>query len=199
MIITAWCDGSVRGSLGGLGYRFEAPRLFEEHSWTVKGLKSNEAEFLAALVALRHARVLGAKSIRLWSDATMLVGAIQGTHKMKAGCLPLIISHLKLELKMFCDRASVAWLNRSSNPAHHLAYQATQSAVGQPLTFGAALTLFTDGLAYAQRQETVLAKMSEDLAEARNAARTLLQQIPESINVSCWIHRCPWLVEELPQ
>lgn len=84
-------DGCSRGNPGpaGIGYLIfdENGRLISSKGRYVGIRTNNEAEYLAAIEALREALALGASEIELFSDSELLVKQVKGEYSVRSGKL----------------------------------------------------------------------------------------------------------------
>ena len=74
----------------------------------------SEAEYGAVLLGLYNARMLGAKTVDLYSDSQLIVRQITGQYRCKAANLKPYLEEVREEIKQF-DHVSVTWIPREKN------------------------------------------------------------------------------------
>ncbi len=111
-------DGCSRGNPGkaGIGYL-----IFDEHGHLIsRGSKpigvrtNNEAEYIAAIEALKEALRLGASEVELFSDSELLVKQVRGNYAVRSGRLKPLYEEL-LKLSRMLRRFEVKHIKRSAN------------------------------------------------------------------------------------
>lgn len=80
-------DGGARGNPGpaGLGVYITDPdgAVVMEHSRYLGEMTNNQAEYLAIVDALEHAKELGAEEVRMFMDSELAVKQLNGEYKVK--------------------------------------------------------------------------------------------------------------------
>lgn len=80
-------DGGARGNPGPAGIGVvvsdEAGKVLEEHAVYLGVTTNNQAEYQAAILGLRRAVALGAKSVEVVADSELLVRQAMGEYKVK--------------------------------------------------------------------------------------------------------------------
>ncbi len=98
-------DGCSRGNHGpaGVGYLIfdENGRLLSKKGKYVGMKTNNEAEYLAAIEALREALALGASEVELLSDSELLVKQVRGSYAVKSDRLAPLHEQLIDLIKCF--------------------------------------------------------------------------------------------------
>lgn len=111
-------DGCSRGNPGpaGIGYLIfdEGGRLLSK-KWKHVGLRTNnEAEYLAAIEALKEALSLGASEIELLSDSELLVKQIRGEYAVRSDRLAPLHEELIRLVRSF-EKFIVKHIERDGN------------------------------------------------------------------------------------
>ena len=115
-----YCDGSAFPNPGtmGLGATLSKPDG-EHHELSVtascKGC-NNEAEARAMVLALDHARLLGAKNVRVYSDSRVVVDQLSGLDSRRIERLEPLFENIRSLLASF-EQADVAWIPGHRNTA----------------------------------------------------------------------------------
>lgn len=111
-------DGGSRGNPGpsGLGvFITDADgKVVMEHSRYLGVMTNNQAEYLAIIDALEHAKTLGADEVRMFMDSELAVRQIKGEYKVKnpeLGKLFMRVHNLKIGFK----KVSFAHVRREMN------------------------------------------------------------------------------------
>ena len=126
-------DGCSRGNPGpaGIGYLIfdEGGRLLSK-KWKHVGLRTNnEAEYLAAIEALKEALSLGASEIELLSDSELLVKQIRGEYAVRSDRLAPLHEELIRLVRSF-EKFIVKHIERDGNrEADRLAKLAASSSL----------------------------------------------------------------------
>jgi len=126
-------DGCSRGNPGpaGIGYLIfdEGGRLLSK-KWKHVGLRTNnEAEYLAAIEALKEALSLGASEIELLSDSELLVKQIRGEYAVRSDRLAPLHEELIRLVRGF-EKFIVKHIERDGNrEADRLAKLAASSSL----------------------------------------------------------------------
>jgi ribonuclease HI len=113
-----FADGCSRGNPGpaGIGYLiFDEDGRLVSRKWRHVGVRTNnEAEYLAAIEALREALALGASEIELFSDSELLVKQIKGEYSVRSGRLAPLHEEL-MKLARSFERLTVVHVERDEN------------------------------------------------------------------------------------
>jgi ribonuclease HI len=111
-------DGGSRGNPGpsGLGVFITDVdgKVVMEHSRYLGVMTNNQAEYLAIIDALEHAKTLGADEVRMFMDSELAVRQIKGEYKVKnpeLGKLFMRVHNLKIGFK----KVSFAHVRREMN------------------------------------------------------------------------------------
>lgn len=124
-------DGCSRGNPGpaGIGYLiFDEDGRLISRKWKYVGVRTNnEAEYLAAIEALREAVALGASEAELFSDSELLVKQLRGEYGVRSPRLAHLHSEL-MEIIKPLKRFVVMHVERNENrEADRLAKRAASS------------------------------------------------------------------------
>jgi ribonuclease HI len=89
-------DGGARGNPGpaGLGVYItdEAGKVLMEHSRYLGETTNNQAEYMAIIDALEHAKELGADEVDMYMDSELAVKQLNGEYRVRnAGLAPLFL------------------------------------------------------------------------------------------------------------
>lgn len=107
------CDGSAfpNPRTMGLGASLVAPDGTQHQLSITASSKgcNNEAEARAMLLALQHARLLGARNVRIHSDSRVVVDQLSGLDSRKIDRLEELFENIRVMLASF-DDASVVWI-----------------------------------------------------------------------------------------
>lgn len=128
-----YCDGSAFPNPGtmGLGATLSGPDG-EQHQLSVtassKGC-NNEAEARAMMAALEHARLLGARNVRIHSDSRVVVDQLSDQETRRIDRLDDLFERLHAMLASF-EHADVVWIPGHRNTA---ADALARSAAGLPV------------------------------------------------------------------
>lgn len=123
-----YCDGASRGNpgLAGAGVVLVAPHgeVRRLHKEFLGQTTNNVAEYRSLLLALKLARSLGIKRIRLYSDSELLVRQINGSYRVKQPHLLALWQEAQRGLRTF-ESFEVSHVPRELNhQADRLANQA---------------------------------------------------------------------------
>lgn len=124
MHVTLHTDAAITGhtNKGGLGTTAVAFVIVSEDGEVLNkgGLVMDgkttisEGEYGAVLLGLYNARMLGAKTVDLYSDSQLIVRQITGQYQCKAAHLKPYLEEVREEIDQF-DRVKVAWIPREKN------------------------------------------------------------------------------------
>lgn len=111
-------DGCSRGNPGpaGIGYLiFDEDGRLVSKRWRHVGVRTNnEAEYMAAIEALREALALGASEIKLFSDSELLVKQIKGEYFVRSDRLAPLHEGLMKLVRSF-EKFTVTHVERGEN------------------------------------------------------------------------------------
>ncbi|MEM3781682.1 MAG: reverse transcriptase-like protein [Candidatus Micrarchaeaceae archaeon] len=111
MKLLVYTDGASRGNPGmsASGFRIydESHTLLKQGAVYNGTATNNEAEYKAAIAALKAALALGADEIELYSDSKLMVNQLSGNFKVKSGSLKRLNLEAKELLSKFKKRALV--------------------------------------------------------------------------------------------
>ncbi|MEM0329047.1 MAG: ribonuclease HI family protein [Nitrososphaerota archaeon] len=111
-------DGCSKGNPGpaGIGYLIfdESGTLISSRGRYVGIRTNNEAEYLAAIEALREALTLGASEVELFSDSELLVKQIKGEYSVKSSRLSPLYAEL-MSLARNLEKFVVTHVERGEN------------------------------------------------------------------------------------
>lgn len=124
MHLTIHTDAAIEGhtNKGGLGISAVAFVIVDSEGEVLRkaGLVMegkttiSEAEYGAVLLGLYNARMLGAKTVDLYSDSQLIVRQITGQYQCKAAHLKPYLEEVREEISQF-DRVNVTWIPREQN------------------------------------------------------------------------------------
>ena len=128
-----YVDGCSRGNPGpaGIGYLIfdEDGRLLSK-KWKHVGVRTNnEAEYLAAIEALREALSLGASELELLSDSELLVKQVRGEYAVRGSRLAPLHEELMRLVGSFEKFAAMHIERNENREADRLAKLAASSSL----------------------------------------------------------------------
>jgi len=128
-----YVDGCSRGNPGpaGIGYLIfdEDGRLLSK-KWKHVGVRTNnEAEYLAAIEALREALSLGASELELLSDSELLVKQVRGEYAVRSSRLAPLHEELMRLVGSFEKFAAMHIERNENREADRLAKLAASSSL----------------------------------------------------------------------
>lgn len=117
-VVNIYVDGASRGNPGeaGVGVIIIAKggKVLKEIGRYLGKTTNNVAEYQALIIALKEAKSLGVKAIKMFADSELVVKQIKGEYKVKnAGLLPLY-KEAKTLLMEF-SRYDIIHINREKN------------------------------------------------------------------------------------
>jgi ribonuclease HI len=117
-IIKIYTDGGARGNPGpaGIGIVFydQKNRLIEKYSQAIGKRTNNQAEYEAAIFALKKAKKLKFKNVECFSDSELIVNQLSHKYKIKDKYLqPLFIQAWNLMIDF--DKISFYHIPREEN------------------------------------------------------------------------------------
>ncbi|MEM4498410.1 MAG: ribonuclease HI family protein [Nitrososphaerota archaeon] len=136
-------DGCSKGNPGpaGIGYLIfdESGTLISSRGRYVGIRTNNEAEYLAAIEALREALALGASEVELFSDSELLVKQVKGEYSVKSSRLSPLYAEL-MSLARNLEKFVITHVERGENhEADKIARLAARSSSeiqgGDPLQY----------------------------------------------------------------
>lgn len=111
-------DGCSRGNPGPAGIGF---LIFDENNCLIfsrgkyVGVRTNnEAEYLAAITALKEVLALGASEVELFSDSELLVKQVRGEYSVRSGRLEPLYRELISLIKNF-EKFVIKRIERGEN------------------------------------------------------------------------------------
>jgi ribonuclease HI len=115
---SVYCDGASRGNpgLAGAGVVLVAPdgEVRKQHQEFLGQTTNNVAEYRGLLMALKLARSLGIKRIKVHSDSELLVRQINGSYRVKQPHLLTLWREAQQELQRF-ESFEVSYVPREMN------------------------------------------------------------------------------------
>jgi len=135
-----YIDGASRGNPGpaGIGVVVKDRQgiTLAEISEPIGQCTNNAAEYHALLRGLREAKLLGARTVRVFSDSELLVRQCNGEYKVKSAALRALFSDALALCREF-EHAFVEQVAREDNElADRLARQAARAAARRPARRG---------------------------------------------------------------
>ncbi|HEX9343345.1 MAG TPA: reverse transcriptase-like protein [Actinomycetota bacterium] len=136
--VVIWADGGARGNPGPAGYGavVETPdgRILAKLSQGIGWATNNVAEYKGVIAGLEHARVLGARRVKVRADSLLVVNQQRGIWKVRNEDLQPLWAEVRRLVRGF-DRVTFEHVPRERNcAADALANQAmdAQGKVRRP-------------------------------------------------------------------
>jgi ribonuclease HI len=129
--VVANFDGGSRGNPGpaAVAAVLTTPggELIEEVGETIGSATNNVAEYRALLLAIEHAREVGAAEVELIGDSELVVKQVRGEYRVKDANLKPLHAQARAALAAF-DRWSIRAVRREQNDAADALVNATLDA-----------------------------------------------------------------------
>ncbi len=126
-----YSDGSSRGNPGpaGIGVVIKDPQgvIVKKVSFSIGSSTNNVAEYLALIVGLTEALILGIDDLKVFLDSELLVKQVKGEYKTKKEHLKPLLMNIKYLLSNFKKIDLNHVLRENNKEADRLAYSATES------------------------------------------------------------------------
>jgi len=133
-LVNIYTDGAARGNPGEAGIGFviiaEDEKVIIKKGRYIGRATNNEAEYHAILSALKEAKTIGVREVKIFADSELIVKQIKGEYRIKSEGLKPLYKEAMALLKEF-DRYDIIHIVREKNKeADRLANQAIDAMAG---------------------------------------------------------------------